>query len=141
MTFPRHYETLGVPRDATPAEIKSAFRRLAKEWHPDRNKRPDAAARFRTINEAYQCLIDPVERATYDAFLNRGGAGGGAWGSAYSPAPRTFWREASAALAEAYTELEARLRPDPEKLVSLFTRIDLWLQAVFAKSAGAKARQ
>jgi DnaJ-class molecular chaperone len=140
MTFPRHYETLGVPQDATPAEIKAAFRRLAKEWHPDRNKRPDAAARFRTINEAYQCLIDPVERATYDAFLNRGGGGGGPWGSAYSPVPRPWWHEASAALAEAYAELEARLRPNPEKLVSLFTRIDLWLRAVYAEGARSKTR-
>ncbi len=67
-----YYEVLGVPRDATPAAIKDAFRRLALRYHPDRNKEPGAEARFREIAEAYAVLSDPKKRSEYDA---RGFAG------------------------------------------------------------------
>ncbi len=67
-----YYEVLGVPRDATPAAIKDAFRRLALRYHPDRNKEPAAEERFREIAEAYAVLSDPKKRSTYDA---RGFAG------------------------------------------------------------------
>jgi len=63
------YEVLGVSRNATPEEIKSAFRKLAAVHHPDRNQ-SDAGAheRFKAINAAYQCLSDPQRRAAYDRF-------------------------------------------------------------------------
>ena len=77
------YETLGVSRTATDAELKASFRKLAMQCHPDRNP-GDAAAemRFKEINEAYQCLSDGQKRAAYDrfghaAFENGGGAPGG----------------------------------------------------------------
>ena len=77
------YETLGVSRTATDAELKSAFRKLAMQFHPDKNP-GDAAAeqKFKDINEAYQCLSDGQKRAAYDrfghaAFENGGGMGGG----------------------------------------------------------------
>ncbi len=77
------YETLGVSRTATEAELKSAFRKLAMQFHPDKNP-GDAAAeqKFKDINEAYQCLSDGQKRAAYDrfghaAFENGGGMGGG----------------------------------------------------------------
>src|SRR6187401_2136165 len=72
-----YYELLGVPRTATEADIKSAFRTLARELHPDVSTEPDAGARFRDVAEAYEVLSDTERRATYDRFgkagLRRGG--------------------------------------------------------------------
>jgi curved DNA-binding protein CbpA len=65
-----HYAILGVPRNATPEEIKEAYRRLAKEYHPDKNPSPEAEERFKLINEAYQVLSDPAKRAEYDALYD-----------------------------------------------------------------------
>lgn len=67
-----YYEVLGLARDAEPKAIKDAFRRLALEFHPDRNKEPGAEQRFKEIAEAYAVLSDPKKRADYDA---RGFAG------------------------------------------------------------------
>ena len=81
-----YYELLGLPRGADDAAIKAAYRRLAKECHPDRHGGcPDQEARFKSISEAYECLKDPQKRAAYDrfgkaAFQNGGdpfGGGGG----------------------------------------------------------------
>ena len=72
-----YYELLGVPRTASDAEIKRAFRALARELHPDVSSEPDADQRFRDVAEAYEVLSDPERRATYDRFgkagLRRGG--------------------------------------------------------------------
>lgn len=62
-----YYEVLGVPRDADPKSVKAAFRELAKKYHPDRNKAPDAESRFKEIAEAYAVLSDPEKRRQYDA--------------------------------------------------------------------------
>lgn len=67
VTMTTHYEILGVLKDALSEEIKSAYRRMARQFHPDQN--PDnleAAERFREINEAYVVLSDPAKRAEYD---------------------------------------------------------------------------
>ena len=61
-----YYAILGVSPNADAAEIKAAYRRRAKELHPDRNRAPDAAARFRLLNEAYEALNEPASRALYD---------------------------------------------------------------------------
>jgi len=63
-----YYETLGVGRNATPEELKAAFRNLARKYHPDVNKAPDAEEKFKEINEAYAVLSDPEKRATYDRY-------------------------------------------------------------------------
>ncbi|MCZ7588148.1 MAG: J domain-containing protein [Gaiella sp.] len=72
-----YYELLGVGRDASHAEIKSAFRRLARELHPDVSEEPDAELRFRAVAEAYEVLSDPERRRTYDRFGRAGLRGGG----------------------------------------------------------------
>jgi len=64
--FKDYYEILGVPREATAAEIKKAFRKLARKYHPDVSKEPDADARMKEINEANAVLSDPDKRAAYD---------------------------------------------------------------------------
>jgi molecular chaperone DnaJ len=76
------YGVLGVERTATDAEIKRAFRKLAQQWHPDVSSDPQADARFKEINEAYQVLSDPERRRVYDTFgeAGLGGAAGGAGG-------------------------------------------------------------
>ena len=74
-----YYEVLGVSRHATQEEIKRAYKRLARQYHPDLNKSPDAEEKFKEINEAYQVLSDPEKRARYDRFGHAGvgqGAGG-----------------------------------------------------------------
>ena len=63
-----YYEVLGVPRNASEDEIKSAFRKLAFQYHPDRNKELGAEEKFKEINEAYQILSDPGKRASYDRY-------------------------------------------------------------------------
>ena len=72
------YALLGVTREATEAEIKKAYRKLAMEYHPDRNPAPEAEARFKEITEAYEVLRDPQKRSTYDRYgkAGVGGAGG-----------------------------------------------------------------
>lgn len=72
------YQVLGVARDAPADEIKQAFRRLAKKFHPDVSREADATARMAEVNEAYATLSDPERRAAYDAALagGRGGADG-----------------------------------------------------------------
>ena len=74
-----YYEMLGVPRGADEAAIKAAYRRLAKEHHPDRkNGCKESEARFKAINEAYDVLKDPQKRAAYDRFGKAAFSNGGA---------------------------------------------------------------
>lgn len=72
-----YYEVMGVPRDATEEEIKRAFRKLAFQYHPDRNSENGAEEKFKEVNEAYQVLSDPVKRANYDRFGHLGTEGSG----------------------------------------------------------------
>ena len=82
MKYKDYYEILGVKRDETQANIKSAYRKLARKYHPDVNKEPDAAEKFKDINEAYEVLGDPQKRARYDQL-------GSSWqqGADFTPPP------------------------------------------------------
>jgi molecular chaperone DnaJ len=74
-----YYEVLGIPKTANNDDIKRAFRKLAMQYHPDRNKTPDAEAKFKEINEAYEILSDEQKRPIYDKYGHaglEGGAGG-----------------------------------------------------------------
>jgi len=72
------YSTLGVARTASDDEIKRAYRKLAMQFHPDRNNgSQEAEAKFKEITEAYDVLRDPNKRATYDRFGEAGLRGGG----------------------------------------------------------------
>ena len=82
------YSILGVPRTATASEIRAAYRRLARVYHPDLNAGPEAEARMREINEAYDTLSDPQRRRYYD----RTGIANGAAPPAASPSPRSHSR-------------------------------------------------
>jgi curved DNA-binding protein len=66
MEFKDYYQTLGVARDASADDIKHAYRRLARKYHPDLNKDAAAEARFKEVGEAYEVLKDPEKRAAYD---------------------------------------------------------------------------
>jgi curved DNA-binding protein len=91
--FQDYYRTLGVPKTATQAEIKKAYRRLAREWHPDRRPGDKAAERrFKELNEANAVLSDPGKRAKYDrfgrdweAYSRAGATGAPAGGDPFGP--------------------------------------------------------
>ena len=72
-----YYDLLGVNRGASDEDIKKAFRKLAMEYHPDRNKREGAAEKFKEINEAYQVLSDSQKRSVYDRYGHAGVSGNG----------------------------------------------------------------
>ena len=82
MQYKDYYEILGVKRDATVSEIKSAYRKLARKYHPDVNKTKEAEAKFKDINEAYEVLGDSAKRQRYDSL-------GSNWqgGADYTPPP------------------------------------------------------
>ena len=67
-----YYEVIGVDRNATADEIRKAYRRLARKYHPDVNKSEDAATRFAEMQEAYEVLSDAEKRKAYDRFGHAG---------------------------------------------------------------------
>ena len=72
MHFKDYYEILGIEPTAGEAEIKTAYRRLARKLHPDVSKEPGAEEKFKAVNEAYEALRDPQKRAAYDQLRSRG---------------------------------------------------------------------
>ena len=72
-----YYEVLGLSKGASDEEIKRAYRKMAKKYHPDINKEPGAEEKFKEVNEAYEVLSDPQKKAAYDQFGHAGMEGGG----------------------------------------------------------------
>src|SRR5437660_10724552 len=113
------YEVLGVSRSASEDELKKAFRRLAKQYHPDANKEQGAEARFIEVNEAYEVLSDPQKRAAYDRYAHAGvgngsGAGFGDFGgfSSINDLFETFFSSTAGATRRSGTQRGADLRYD-----------------------------
>jgi len=116
-----YYEVLGVSRSATDDEIKKAFRRLAKQYHPDTNKEQEAEARFIEINEAYEILSDSQKRSAYDRYGHAGvsnGAGGSGFAGDFAGFGsindlfETFFASASSSQRRAGSQRGADLRYD-----------------------------
>ena len=90
MKYQDYYQILGVPRDASDADIKKSYRKLARQYHPDVSKDAAAEDKFKEVNEAYDVLKDAEKRAAYDRFgsdwkhgheFSPGGYGGGGFSS------------------------------------------------------------
>jgi curved DNA-binding protein len=98
MKYKDYYETLGVPRDADLDQIKKAYRKLARTYHPDVSKAPDAEARFKDAAEAYATLKDTGKRAAYDEL------GHPKAGAEFAPPPQ--WREDFAAGGQSFEDID-----------------------------------
>ncbi|MDF9840847.1 curved DNA-binding protein [Paenibacillus sp. PastF-1] len=92
MAAKNYYDALGVSRQAGKQEIKKAYQKLAKQWHPDVNKAPEAEARFKEAAEAYEVLGNEEKRAAYDEELRFGAAGSGSAGSWRAGGPSSGWQ-------------------------------------------------
>src|SRR5215471_3497489 len=66
MKYKDYYAVMGVARDASPEQIKGAYRKLARKYHPDVSKEPNAEEKFKEVQEAYETLKDPEKRAAFD---------------------------------------------------------------------------
>ena len=99
-----YYEVLGVNKNATDDELKRAFRKMAKKYHPDANpnNRKEAEEKFKEVNEAYETLSDPQKRKMYDQFGFNGPQGFGGQGAGHAGGER---RDAQAAQASARSQM------------------------------------
>ena len=102
MDFKDYYAVLGVSESASPEDIKKAYRKLARKYHPDVSKEADADDKFKDIGEAYEVLKDPEKRAEYDQLRKYGARADGS----FEPPPG--WQSASGFGGGGYTEADAR---------------------------------
>jgi len=102
MDFKDYYAALGVSESASPEDIKKAYRKLARKYHPDVSKEEDASDKFKEVGEAYEVLKDPEKRAEYDQLRKYGARADGS----FQPPPG--WRSSSGFGGGGYTEADAR---------------------------------
>jgi curved DNA-binding protein len=113
--FKDYYEVLGVPRDATADQVKKAYRKLARKYHPDVSKAPGAEAQMKDVNEAYAVLSDPQRRAAFDQLLARGARGGQEfqpppdWDSGFEFSGGGFAPDGGADFSDFFSELFGRM--------------------------------
>ena len=88
MRYRDYYRIMGLERSASAEDIKQAYRRLARKYHPDVSKEADAEARFKEVGEAYEVLKDPARRASYDRL-------GASWKAGQEFRPPRGWRRSS----------------------------------------------
>ena len=129
-----YYEVLGLARGASEQDIKSAFRRLAKKYHPDANQGdPDSEKRFKEVNEAYEVLKDPQKRAAYEQFGHAAFEGGG-------PGPGGFGPEFASSMEDIFENFfgdfmggrrGARGRPGHERGSDLRYNMEISLQEAY----------
>ena len=122
-----YYEMLGVPADASPEEIHSAYRRLARRYHPDVNAGGEARARFHELSDAYEVLHDPAQRARYDnstPYVRRTVARGPEQRVPYFSGARSS-RAVPRFLDEESSDIELRLGRRPQVRVQFVVR---WLR-------------
>lgn len=103
MEFKDYYQILGVTESASADDIKKSYRKLARKFHPDVSKEPDAEARFKEVGEAYEVLKDPEKRAEYDQLRKLGARGRDGH---FQPPPG--WESAAGFGGGGYTEADAR---------------------------------
>lgn len=97
MEYKDYYKTLGVSRDATPEQIKQAYRKLARKYHPDVSKETNAEEQFKSVQEAYEALKDPQKRAAYDQL-------GTQWQSGQEFRPPPNWQGFSGFSGQGFNE-------------------------------------
>jgi curved DNA-binding protein len=114
LEFKDYYRTLGVGREASADEVKRAYRKLARKFHPDVSKEPDAAERMKEVNEAYAVLSDPEKRAAYDR-LGSGPPPGQdfrpppGWDKGFEFTERGFAPEEAAGFSDFFSEIFGRM--------------------------------
>ncbi|MFE4108345.1 J domain-containing protein [Almyronema epifaneia] len=122
MSFPNHYQTLQITEAATQAEVKRAYRRLAKRYHPDSHQAESGHEQITLINAAYEILGDPQRRSQYDRD-RRDWQQGEAWG---------MGRKTSARDRQQRTvDLQNYYRQQRQKAQAADTHVDLWLRQVY----------
>lgn len=127
MQYKDYYQTLGVKRDASLDEIKKAFRKLARKYHPDVSKEPDAEARMKEVNEAYTVLSDTEKRAAYDQ-LGRGYSPGQEfrpppnWDAGFEFSSHGFSPEEAAGFSDFFAELFGKMRGGGSKRGAFYSQ-------------------
>ncbi|MBI5099349.1 MAG: molecular chaperone DnaJ [Nitrospirae bacterium] len=124
-----YYNTLGLDRNATDADLKKAYRQLALKYHPDRNPGDKAAEeKFKEINEAYACLSDTDKRSNYDNFGTAEGAGAGFGFEGFGGFSTNFGDIFGDVFGDIFGEFTGRRRTRPAKGQDLLYELELTLQ-------------